>query len=190
MKETIQFIKKMWANKRTRAIAILIIYAIFFMFVFILISNGTHETQIPEEPDEITEQEKEEQGIEIIKNIKDYKLEFVFEETFTYDSSTNLITYKDKDYLLEEKPLELSDYKIGTYTPTNIYNLLKTGVLETTNHLENSNTYLVKYSDYENIFNNSIVESDENIRITTYNEPITKIKIELSSYVVNVELRG
>ncbi len=190
MKETIQFIKKMWANKRTRAIAILIIYAIFFMFVFILISNGTHETQIPEEPDEITEQEKEEQGIEVIKDIKDYKLEFVFEETFTYDSLTNLITYNDKEYLLEEKPFELSDYKIGVYTPVNIYNLLKKGVLKTTNHLENSKTYLVKYSDYELIFNNNEVESEENIEITTYNEPITKIKIELPSYVVNIELRG
>ena len=40
MKETIEFIKNLWANKRTRALAILIIYAIFFIFVFMLISSG------------------------------------------------------------------------------------------------------------------------------------------------------
>ena len=185
MKEIWEFIKKLWSNKRTRALAILVIYAVFFTFVFILISNGTTKPNVPvEDPSEDVFGE--------IKDTTNYRLEIIGEETFEYDVLTNLITYNDQEYELEEQPSLVSKYSLEIYTPINIYNLLQVSVLESTNHLDNSNTYLVKISDFERIIYNNNSDVDEYIKITVYNNN-EKIKIDLSNhynYVVNMELRG
>lgn len=182
MKELLEFIKKLWSNKKTRALAILIIYAIFFTFVFILISNGTNKPNIPIE-------ESSEDVFKELKEVTDYRLQIIGEESFEYDAVTNLITYNDQEYELEQFPL--SKYDLNIYTPINIYNLLQVSVLESTNHLDKSNTYLVKISDFEKIIYNNTSDIDEYIKIIIYEDK--KIKIDLSdyyNYIVNMELRG
>ena len=190
MKETIEFIKNLWSNKRTRALAILIIYAIFFTFVFILIGNGKTG---PREPlEEIDDPPVIEESDFDLANVTDYLIEVTGDEAFTYNSVTNLISYNGIDYELEEKPIELNNYDLDIFKPSNISELLDVAVLESTNHIENTNTYLVKISDFERIIYNNNSDVDEYIKITVYNNN-EKIKIDLSNhynYVVNMELRG
>ena len=185
MKEIWEFIKKLWSNKKTRALSILVIYAIFFTFVFILISHGTNKPSVPiHNPSD--------DPFVTIKDITDYHLQIIGEETFEYDVITNLITYNGQEYKLEDQSSLVSKYNLTKYTPTNIYNLLQVSLLESTNHLDNSNTYLVKISDFEKIIYNNNNDIDEYIKIIVYNNN-EKIKIDLSNYdnyIVNIELRG
>ncbi len=187
MKETIQFIKKLWGNKRTRALSILIIYAIFFTFVFALIQSGTHEIKKPSESYE----EDNLQNDFILENVNDYLLEFVGKETFTYDSVTKLITYQNIEYHLEEQPSVLDSYNFIFLTPKNISDLLINGTLATKNYLNKTETYLVKISTFEKIINNVDVLNNDNIEITVY-EDNSKIIVDLSDYygyLINMELR-
>ena len=99
---------------------------------------------------------------------------------------------KRKEYELEDVPSLVSKYSLDIYTPVNVYNLLQVSVLESTNHLDNSNTYLVKTSDFQKIIYNDDSDIDGYIKITVYNNN-ENIKIDLSNYynyVVNMELRG
>ncbi len=185
MKETIEFIKKLLSNKRTRALAILIIYAIFFVFVFMLISSGeTGPHESLEEPEETLPSFE-------LADVTDYLIEITGEESFTYDAVTNLINYEDVSYPLDEKPAILDDYDLDIFKPSNISKLLDVAILESTNHLEQTNTYLVKISDFEKIIYNNDVINDDNIRIITYTDNSLVI-VDLSNYygyLVNIELR-
>lgn len=186
MKETIEFIKNLWSNKRTRALAILVLYGIFFIFVFALISSG--ETGPRKQLDESLENETTEFNLADVTN---YFVEVIGEDNFTYDSSTNLIIYNNEIYLAEEKPIDLVDYDLEIFKPVNMAKLLEASVLESTNHIEKTNTYLLKISDFERIMYNNEIVNDNNIEIITY-EDNSKIIIDLSNYygyLVNIELR-
>lgn len=190
MKETIEFIKNLWSNKRTRALAILVLYGIFFIFVFALISSGETgpRKQLDEQLDESLENETTEFDLADIIN---YFVEVIGEDNFTYDSSTNLIIYNNEIYLAEEKPIDLVDYDLEIFKPVNMAKLLEASVLESTNHIEKTNTYLLKISDFERIMYNNEIINDNNIEIITY-EDNSKIIIDLSNYygyLVNIELR-
>ena len=190
MKETIEFIKSLCSNKRTRALAILVLYGIFFIFVFALISSGETgpRKQLDGQLDESLENETTEFDLADITN---YFVEVIGEDNFTYDSSTNLIMYNNEIYLAEEKPIDLVDYDLEIFKPVNIAKLLEASVLESTNHIEKTNTYLLKISDFEIIMYNNEIINDNNIEIITY-EDNSKIIIDLSNYygyLVNIELR-
>ena len=186
MKETIEFIKNLWANKRTRALAILIIYAIFFIFVFMLISSG--ETG----PREQLEDPPLEETLEFnLADIDNYFLEIVGKDNFTYDVATNIITYDGEEYPLENIPNNLTNYDLDIYKPINLVKLLEVSILESTNHIEKTNTYLLKISDFEKIIYNNDIINDNNLKIITY-EDNSKIIFDLSNYygyLVNIELR-
>ncbi len=182
MKETIEFIKKLWSNKRTRSLSILIMYIIFFAFVFLLISNGSNISKTPNV-------ENNEQEIKL-EDITNYKLEIIGEDNFTYDSITNQIFYDGIYYELENKPEILIKYNLSIFSPSNISNLLKVGTLESTNYIDKSDTYVVKISDFERISNNNEIINDECIKIVKYDK---KIVVDLSNYygyIVNIELRS
>lgn len=177
MKETIEFIKKLWSNKRTRSLAILIIYVIFFIFVFTLISSGSHDYQDNEEANQDNEEIK-------LEDITNYKLEIIGEDNFTYDSTTNQIFYDGIYYELENKPEILSKYNLDVYNPNNILNLLEDATLESTNYLDKSDTYLIKTNDLES---NDLVDY---VKVIKYEN---KIIIDLTNYygyIVNIELRS
>ena len=188
MKETIEFIKNLWSNKPTRALAILIIYVVFFIFVFILISNGETGQR---KPLESVEKPVIEEPTFDLENVTNYLIEIVGNETFTYDSVTNLITYNEITYELEDKPIELENYDLNIFKPNNISKLLDVAVLESTNHIEKTNTYLVKISDLERIIYNNEVINEDSIKIIMY-EDNSKIIVDLTNYygyLVNIELR-
>ena len=166
MKEFIEFIKKLWQNKRTRALSILIMYAIFFTFVFMILSSN------------------QEPIIEDNINITNYKLEIIGEDNFTYDSITNQVFYDGIYYELDNRPEILNKYDLDVYNPNNILDLLEDATLESTNYVDKSDTYLVKVSDLES---NDLVDY---VKVIKYEN---KIIIDLTNYygyTVNIELRS
>ena len=189
MKETIELIKKLWANKRTKSLSILIIYFIFFSFVFLLIFNGSHSYKKPN----IEEDEKNiiEDNQEIkLEDITNYKLEFIGEDNFTYDSLTNQIFYDGTYYEIDNILEIISKYDLNIFIPSNISKLLEVGILESTNYIDKSDTYIIKISDFERIIYDNKIINDEYIKIIKYD---TKIVVDLSNYygyIVKIELRS
>ena len=180
MKETIEFIKKLWSNKRTKSLAILLIYFIFFIFVFTLISSGSHNYQNNEETN------KEDK----LEDITNYRLEIIGEDNFTYDSNTDKVFYDGIYYEIDNVPEIISKYDLNIFSPSSVSKLLEVGTLESTNYIDKSDTYVIKISDFEKtIYNNEII-NDEYIKIIKYE---SKIVVDLSNYcgyVVNIELRS
>jgi hypothetical protein len=129
MKEFIIFIKKIWENKKTRSLSILIIYLIFFIFVFSFISSNKQKNTI--------------------------------EDEFYYLNNIEIISYNVYDTFDNE----VIDFNKELINQNLIYKLVKNSTLESTNYIENSNTYCISIESYENIVNNNIVFNDEVIRI-------------------------
>ena len=180
MKETIEFIKKLWSNKRTKSLAILLIYFIFFIFVFTLISSGSHNYQNNEETN------KEDK----LEDITNYRLEIIGEDNFTYDSNTDKVFYDGIYYEIDNVPEIISKYDLNIFSPSNVSKLLEVGTLESTNYIDKSDTYVIKISDFEKIIYNNEIINDEYIKIIKYE---SKIIVDLSNYygyVVNIELRS
>ena len=166
MKEFIGFIKKLWQNKRTRALSILIMYAIFFTFVFMILSS------------------KQEPIIEDNINITNYKLEIIGEDNFTYDSITNQVFYDGVYYEINNRPEILNKYDLDAYNPNNILDLLEDSILESTNYVDKSDTYLVNVSDLEN---NDLVDY---VKVIKYENKIVIDLTDYYGYIVNIELRS
>ena len=183
MKETIEFIKKLWSNKRTRSLAILIIYVIFFIFVFTLISSGSHDYQDNEEANQDNEEIK-------LEDITNYKLEIVGEGNFTYDSNTNKGFYDGIYYEVENIPEIISKYDLNIFNPSNVSKVLEVSILESTNYIDESDTYVVKISDFEKIIYNNEIVNDEYIKIIKYDSKMVVDLTNYYGYVVNIELRS
>lgn len=175
MKEFLELIKKLWENKRTRSLVVLLLYFVFFAFVLSSVDN--------------TPQVIKPSGIEIIKNLKIVKMEFLGQHNFIY--SDNIIYYDGIYYNSNEIPLELSNYDLNIFTVDNIYELIKNGLLESTNYIDNSNTYVVKNSIFENIIHNNQIDISGNIRITLNESSMNYVNIdlkELYGYEIRIEL--
>lgn len=177
MKEFIEFIKKIWANKKTRSLAILILYFIFFIFVFAFIGNYSPKTAIINEPKELIDMEIS-------------KIEFIGENNFAVIGDS--IIYNESTYSVNEMPTEIVGYDISIYTAENIDKLIKSSVLETTNYVDKTDTYLISVKDFENIVYNNSVESDLNIRIKQ-SQDMNYIYIDFKEcygYEVKIDLRS
>lgn len=177
MKEFIELIKNLWANKRTRALAILIMYFVFFIFVFILIGNSSPKTPVINESKEL-------------KDMKISKIEFIGTDNFIFENDT--IIYNDSIYNVNEMPIELLKYNLSIYTINNIDKLVESSLLETTNHVEKTKTYLISVKDFENIIYNNIIESDLNIRIKL-NDDLEYVYLDFKGYYgyeVKIDLRS
>jgi len=179
MKETIEFIKKLWDNKKTRSLAILLIYAIFFVFVFLFIGSFDKKPIVKTEP------------LEKLQSMYVSKLEVTGQHNFKIEN--NLITYNDVIYTLEEKPIELSIYDTSIYTPYNIYNLIKSAILESQNYVNNNKTYLISAQEFESIIYGNAIDTNANIRITLNEDNISVITIDLKEYYgyeIKMEVRS
>ena len=180
MKETIEFIKKLWENKRTKSLSILLMYVIFFAFVFMLLSNSSSNNVV---------KEPEEEKVEL-SEITNYKLEIIGEDNFTYDSLTKQIFYDGIYYEMDNCPENLLKYNLNAFAPINIATLIEAGTLESTNYIDKSDTYVVKISDFESIsFNNEVV-NDDYIKISKYENKIVVDLTNYYGYIVNIELRS
>lgn len=178
MKEFIEIVKKLWANKRTRSLVVLALYVIFFVVVFNLISNPT-KTPVITKP------------LDKLKTMYITKMEFTGNYNFILENNT--VIYNDAVYNIDERPEELQHIDISAFTIYNIYNLLDNSLLESTNYVDKSNTYLIKAKDFENIIYSNNIETDSDIRITLNENEIKYIKIDLKDYLgyeVNIEVRS
>lgn len=167
MKEFIELIKKLWANKKTRALVILLLYLIFFIFVFALFSNNKQSQIIDDDP------------LDKLKNSEVLKLEFTGNHNFIVED--NLIVYNDINYNINEIPEELLIYDVSIFKTINMYNLIKNSILESKNYVENSSTYLISAKEFESIIYKKEIESSQNIRMTI-NDEITYVLIDLEEY--------
>lgn len=151
MKQIFSFIKNIYSNKRTRSLAILILYLIFFIFVFSLLS-------IPN------------------KNNNDefYYLNNVVIGSYNVLNNEGEVTYYNTDLI----------------NTNNIYKMVKNSKLESTNYLENSNTYVISVSTFEKILYNNDVVNNDSIRITLYSNKIILDFSNYYGYIVNMELRS
>ena len=183
MKETIEFIKKLWSNKRTKSLAILLIYFIFFIFVFTLISSGSHNYQNNEETNKDNEEIK-------LEDVTNYKLEIIGEDNFTYDSNTNKVFYDGIYYEVDSVPEIISKYDLNIFSPSSVSKLLEVGTLESTNYIDKSDTYVIKISDFEKIIYNNEIVNDEYIKIIKYDSKMVVDLTNYYGYVVNIELRS
>ena len=151
MKQIFSFIKNIYSNKRTRSLAILILYLIFFIFIFSLLS-------IPN------------------KNNNDefYYLNNVVIGSYNVLNNEGEVTYYNTDLI----------------NTNNIYKMVKNSKLESTNYLENSNTYVISVSTFEKILYNNDVVNNDSIRITLYSNKIILDFSNYYGYIVNIELRS
>lgn len=151
MKQIFSFIKNIYSNKRMRSLAILILYLIFFIFVFSLLS-------IPN------------------KNNNDefYYLNNVVIGSYNVLNNEGEVTYYNTDLI----------------NTNNIYKMVKNSKLESTNYLENSNTYVISVSTFEKILYNNDVVNNDSIRITLYSNKIILDFSNYYGYIVNIELRS
>ena len=176
MKETFEIIKKLWENKKTRAIAILVLYVIFFAFVISIIQA----------PDEV--QVVETSSFDTILKYQIDKIEISGEDNFVYVN--NQIIYEDNTYEIGDVS-KLDIYDLSIFSISNIHKLLKKASLENTNYLEHSNTYYMSYADF-----NKIVGSEEsgafNVHIKLYDD-YSKVIIDLNEccgYEAQIDLRS
>lgn len=168
MKEFIDFLKKLWENKKTRSLVILLLYLVFFIFVFMIIGNNSQQLVVENDP------------LELLKSKKVYSIEIIGEYNFIFENDT--IIYNDITYNINNYPDELANYDLTIFTPLNIYNLLKSSVLESTNYVEKSNTYLIKSKEFDKIIYGLSIQDDYDIRIISFDDNYNQIIIDLEDY--------
>lgn len=151
MKQVIEFIKTLWQNKRTRALAILIIYIIFFVFVFAILNSSNN---------------KEEDRFYYLKNINIVNYNVL-------DNNDNIVTYYDSNLINGEV----------------VYKLVKNSTLESTNYIDNSNTYYISIIDYEKLQNIDVL-NEGGIRTTVSDDKIILDFIEYYGYKIILDVRS
>lgn len=151
MKQVIEFIKTLWQNKRTRALAILIIYIIFFVFVFAILNASNN---------------KEEDKFYYLKNINIVNYNVL-------DNNDNIVMYYDSNLINGEV----------------IYKLVKNSTLESTNYIDNSNTYYISIIDYEKLQNIDVL-NDGGIRTTVSDDKIILDFTEYYGYKIILDVRS
>ena len=162
---------ELWKNAKTNALMKLGLYVIFFIFVFIFISSLTTN---PVEERKITTPMDE------FATTINYQYE-VNDITVRVTGHVRTILYEDVELL--DIPEELEKYIIDI-NPKKIRELVDLGVLESTNHIDNSNTYLVETSHFRTIVLDIEQDCNYMIKITVFeeNEKIVKVILDLSNY--------
>lgn len=183
MKEFIELIKKLWGNKRHRAIAILLIYFIFFIFVFSVIENDNNVNldelkQKQEQNDKDNSKEDNKDNV-IIEN-KEFRLQIIGLENFIIDNNT--IIYEEVSYSIDSGIIDLSKYNIDYFTIDNINDLISKGILESVNYIDNSKSYLIDVINYDNT-------KEGNFRIIVYENKIEIDLVEYFNYKVIMEYK-
>lgn len=157
-------IKEILKNKRYRAILIIIIYIVFFIFTFTYLNSFKNEKT---------------------NNTNDNYYYIINNEIIVKDLK---ITYKDKIY-------SKKDFKQYNFTITleNINTLIKNGILESQNYIENTLTYIVSVDEYNKLLEDKL-DTKETIKIVVYKKE-NKINVDLSSvygypYVIDYIIEG
>lgn len=175
MKEVLSVIKSLWANKRTRSIAILIGYFFFFIFVYFFITANTSPSN-PTVPLK---------GWEAFENTTKYHYQITMEEIVdvVYDQQLTMV-YQDQEYHMETIPDHLKQYSISFWTPSNIKKIVEKATLVSTNYVENKDTYQLNSSEaslpWENV-------QELTIDVYKKEDTIYKIIIEQKDILFHLE---
>lgn len=173
MKEFVEFIKNLWQNKKTRSLAILIIYFIFFIFVFSVITPAN--TNIPASSDNDTNTNTNNPTNNDNKDDELYYLkDMEIINYYAYDNDNNII----------------ENYDANLINGNVIYMLIKNSILESTNYINNSNTYYISPINYEKLINGITTEVNSDIRITITNSNIVLDFSQYYGYKINIDIRS
>lgn len=178
-------IKLILKDSKKKALFQLGLYALFFIFVFILIGLGEPTTQKPNKEDQlpIKEQNKSE-----INNYEYTIIDYINNKTITgsYNSDEYNFIYDKSNYIYKDGTTYLDDeiisevIDIENYSYDKIIELINYSESETTYKNDKKVTYSVNISDYLN--NNSISN------IYEINDGIINLTIEKESYINHVEI--
>ncbi len=164
MKETFKNIKELLKNPRYKAITLLGIYAIFFIFVYLVINSIN---QIPNS-NEIIE-------TSIFQSETQYRLTY---NTDVYTFDNGVYTFNDLNYTDETL---IINYDL--ITPIILEQLINDSTLLSTNHIGKFDTRTITIKQYEQIVNNVEVENENQIIINIFkNELVSKMEIILEEY--------
>lgn len=176
----IEVIKNLWSNRRYRSLIILGIYIVFFIFTFMIIGQKKDVVDI----DNL-------KGIDLFKTITEYHYRIEGEESFDVIVDDDIvIQYEDNNYDLSNIPLELEKYDIEIYNPEIISKIIDNATLESTNYINNSNTYIIEELKFYQLIYNHNISSDNYIKIISFleNENIIKVEIIFPAYKLLLEV--
>ena len=164
---------EIWKEPKKNALIKLGMYAIFFIFVFFILNSLQ---TLPPKEDIITN------PLDDFKTKINYQYE-INDILVKVTGHRKIVMYQDIEYEIDNIPIEIEEFIINI-NPTKIAELIDLGTLESTNHINNSETYIVELKDFVFIINNEEIESIETIRITVYenDDSIIKVILDLTNY--------
>lgn len=107
-------------------------------------------------------------------------------DEFYYLNNVEIVSYNVYD------PFNnlLEDYDTSLINNSIIYNVVKSSVLESTNYIDNSNTYSISVKDFEKIINNVSIEQEGMIRTTISDTNIILDFTQYYGYKINIDIRS
>lgn len=192
--EYVDFIKKMWANKRYRS---LIVLAIYFIFFFVIIT-GLRSTYQDSDINNTSASFSFETIKEEYNNLRDYSYEiFVNEESLVLGKLNNGINnfeYQDKDYTiinnniymdesgdLKKVELEDNDILLTIIEKITLNNLVEYVSTFNNNSEVNETGFKLEYKIPNTYFS---LNKDGNVDITiTGNTKLEEINVNLTEYI-------
>lgn len=187
MKQFIENFKIIWSNKRYHALIILGIYFLFFALVFVFFM-GTDDVLDDAIEENIVLESEELKGLDLFKTVDKYKYNINGE--YNVDvvvNDTITIEYLDNYYNVDNVLEELKIYDFSKYNPSYIYDIINNSLLESTNYINNTNTYVISASEFNKLYNETVVGD---IKTVTYldNENISKVEINFPDYILTMEV--
>lgn len=180
----IRNIKEGLKDPKKKSLTLLGIYAVFFIFVFILIKMGDSSSHTPS----IIEEEKTNDVLSYEYSYKIYDNENILEILGTYKNKKDIFNYNGLNYTKENdivyfnnEPIEI-DFDIDKYKYNMIELLIDSSDSKTTYKDSNKTVYNITLDKYFSLLEEN---SDcESIDCTIINIPITIEQDEFINYVL------
>lgn len=166
MKEKLDFFKKIWKNKRYRAIFIFLLYLLFFalMFIILFIKNSFRKPQVIEKEKKYEDYSIYSYNTILNINNKLYVIEgkrYNEKYEFVYDN----VTYEFK--IGEDVDVDKNVFTSFNFDPKYINNIIKKSKLLSETKIISDNIlekkYLIKLKDYIELNDIVLEEYDENL---------------------------
>ena len=166
MKEKLDFFKKIWKNKRYRAISIFLLYLFFFalMFIILFIKNSFRKPQVIEKEKRYEDYSIYSYNTILNINNKLYVIEgkrYNEKYEFVYDN----VTYEFK--IGEDVDVDKNVFTSFNFDPKYINNIIKKSKLLSETKIISDNIlekkYLIKLKDYIELNDIVLEEYDENL---------------------------
>ena len=166
MKEKLDFFKKIWKNKRYRAIFVFLLYLLFFalMFIILFIKNSFRKPQVIEKEKRYEDYSIYSYNTILNINNKLYVIEgkrYNEKYEFVYDN----VTYEFK--IGEDVDVDKNVFTSFNFDPKYINNIIKKSKLLSETKIISDNIlekkYLIKLKDYIELNDIVLEEYDENL---------------------------